>query len=74
MSVLHYEKAKIKEIKYGRFTFASPRFAMLQRLAGSMMISEDRANQVSPHPLVNNPSLSAFRVLDAKHCAFWRTP
>ena len=61
MPVPNYEKAKIREIKYGKFTFESPRFETLQRLAGSMMINEERANQVTRQPLVNNPSLTAFR-------------
>ena len=62
MPVPNYEQAKIREIKYGKFTFESPRFETLQRLAGPRLLTKDRANEVLEHPLTNNPSLAAFRV------------
>ena len=62
MPVLNFEREKIKEIKYGKFTFAPPRFETLQRITGPIAITEERANSLLQQPSVNNPSLSAYRV------------
>ena len=62
MPVLNFEREKIREIKYGRFTFGPPRYETLQRLTGPIAVTEERANHMLQQPLVNNPSLSAYRV------------